>query len=81
MHFASLSAFPPTAQVLKLQPPHVVKGRFSDADRTHEIRIIKVNTKNVLQFLNKPEETAPADEPPVIDDQKIVQFRKKNSKK
>ncbi|MBN1578254.1 MAG: hypothetical protein JW913_16965 [Chitinispirillaceae bacterium] len=42
MHFASLSSFPPVAQVLRLQPPHVIKGRFQSADRTHEIRIVKV---------------------------------------
>jgi hypothetical protein len=42
MHFASLSSFPPVEQVLKLQPPHVVKGRFQSADRSHEIRIIKI---------------------------------------
>jgi hypothetical protein len=43
MHFASLALFPPVAQTLKLQPPHVVKGRFQSADRTHEIRIVKVS--------------------------------------
>ena len=42
MHFASLSSFPPVAQVLKLQPPHILKGRFQSIDRTHEIRILKV---------------------------------------
>lgn len=42
MHFASLATFPPVAQVLKLQPPHVIKGRFQSVDRTHEIRIVKV---------------------------------------
>ena len=42
MHFASLATFPPVAQVLKLQPPHIIKGRFQSADRTHEIRIVKV---------------------------------------
>ena len=42
LHFASLSSFPPVSQVLKLQPPHVVKGRFQSADRTREIRIFKV---------------------------------------
>ena len=42
MHFASLAIFPPVAQVLKLQPPHIIKGRFESADRTHEIRIVKV---------------------------------------
>ena len=43
MHFASLSAFPPAAQVFRLQPPHVVKGRFFDPSRTREFRIVKVN--------------------------------------
>ena len=42
MHFASLVTFPPVAQVLKLQPPHIMKGRFQSADRSHEIRIVKV---------------------------------------
>ena len=42
MHFASLTSFPPASQVLKLQPPHVVKGRFQSVDRNHEIRILKV---------------------------------------
>lgn len=45
MHFASLSAFPPEAQVFKLQPPHVVKGRFFDPSRTREFRIVKVTLK------------------------------------
>ncbi len=42
LHFASLASFPPVAQVLKLQPPHVVKGRFQSVDRAQEIRIVKV---------------------------------------
>lgn len=42
MHFASLSSFPPVAQVLRLQPPHIVKGRFQSIDRSHEIRMLKV---------------------------------------
>ncbi|MBN1307976.1 MAG: hypothetical protein JXA18_08675 [Chitinispirillaceae bacterium] len=42
MHFASLSSFPPAAQVLRLQPPHVIRGRFQSADRKHEIRMVKV---------------------------------------
>lgn len=41
-NFISLSTFPPTKQVLKLQPPHVVKGLFQDTSRTNEIKIIKV---------------------------------------
>ncbi len=43
MRFASLASFPPAEQVFKLQPPHVVKGRFQNPGRTHEIRIIKID--------------------------------------
>jgi hypothetical protein len=42
MHFASLNSFPPSQQVLRLQPPHIVKGRFQNPDRTREIRILKL---------------------------------------
>jgi hypothetical protein len=43
MQFASLAAFPPQQQVLKLQPPHVVRGRFQNPDRTKEFRILKIS--------------------------------------
>ncbi len=43
MHFASLSAFPPAPQVLKLQPPHVVRGRFHSVDRSREIRLVRMS--------------------------------------
>ncbi len=49
MRFASLSAFPPVAQTLKLQPPHVVRGRFQSPDRSSEFRLIKI-------ALNQPRE-------------------------
>jgi hypothetical protein len=42
MHYISLASFPPTGQVLKLQPPHVAKGRFQNPERTNEFRIIKI---------------------------------------
>jgi hypothetical protein len=45
MHFMSLATFPPSPQTIKLQPPHVVKGRFHDPSRTREYRIIKVDLK------------------------------------
>ena len=86
MHFASLEAFPPVAQVLKLQPPHVVKGRFHNPERTHEIRILKVNLSNASTVLdvNKEEclkdtEPKPAIPEPV-QNKKIVQFRRKTPK-
>jgi hypothetical protein len=40
--YASLSAFPPAMQILKLQPPHIVRGIFANAERTKEIRIVRV---------------------------------------
>ncbi|MBN2035997.1 MAG: hypothetical protein JW768_04575 [Chitinispirillaceae bacterium] len=48
MHFASLAVFPPVEQVFKLQPPHVVKGRFQNPGRTSEFRIIKLDMKRPL---------------------------------
>ncbi len=79
MHFASLAVFPPVTQVLKLQPPHVVKGCFQSADRSSEIRIIKISTGNAPNTLeNKLEhpkvEMATQEVP---NDKKIIKFRKK----
>ncbi|MBN2188106.1 MAG: hypothetical protein JW699_01530 [Chitinispirillaceae bacterium] len=45
MHFVSLAVFPPAPQTMRLQPPHVVRGRFQDPSRTREYRIIKVDLK------------------------------------
>ena len=80
MHFTSLSSFPPAPQVLKLQPPHVVKGRFQSADRSHEIRIVKIAVtaeKNELKgsipsAKKKPKKTASGIKP-----KNVVAFRKK----
>lgn len=86
MHFASLDSFPPVAQILKLQPPHVVKGRFQNPERTHEIRILKVDLSKTNLFLQEPEQEEPAPEPqkPIepetTQDKKIVQFRRKEKK-
>jgi hypothetical protein len=86
MHFASLDSFPPVAQVLKLQPPHVVKGRFQNPERTHDIRILKVNLSNTSTFLTEPQPEEPVTEPPkptgieTDPDKKIVQFRRKVKK-
>jgi len=81
MHFASLVTFPPVTQVLKLQPPHVVKGCFQNVDRSHEIRIIKINTGNVQDVLEKklehPKEEMVSQE--VADNKKIVKFRRKDN--
>lgn len=86
MHFASLDAFPPVAQIFKLQPPHVVKGRFQNPERNHEIRLLKVNLANVSKVLSansNENPTAPEPQSATIDaaeNNKIVQFRRKTSK-
>jgi hypothetical protein len=76
MHFVSLTTFPPSPQTIKLQPPHVVKGRFHDPDRTREFRIIKVDMKKESHGAGKdisPKEM-PQDE---LIKARIVPFRKK----
>jgi hypothetical protein len=40
--FVSLMTFPPHPTTLKLQPPHVARGRFQDPGRTHEFQILKM---------------------------------------
>jgi hypothetical protein len=87
MHFASLNSFPPSQQVLRLQPPHIVKGRFQNPERTREIRILKLALGNSVEqspndgelILNK--KATVTKEPPKKPDvtQKIVKFRKKNT--
>jgi hypothetical protein len=64
MHFASLASFPPVAQVLKLQPPHVVKGRFNSADRSHEIRVVKVAFNNNGTAVPEKEPAPQPERPP-----------------
>ncbi|MFP4013273.1 MAG: hypothetical protein ACLFVQ_04245 [Chitinispirillaceae bacterium] len=82
MHFASLQDFPPVSQVIRLQPPHVVKGRFQNPERTHEIRILKVNFSNALSQAETPENKKEAPEQVQKQERgKIVQFRKKGSGK
>ena len=71
MHFVSLATFPPSPQTIKLQPPHVVKGRFHDPSRTREFRIIKVDVKKSSQIREKD---IPAADPAKG---RIIPFRKK----
>jgi hypothetical protein len=86
MHFASLTVFPPAEQVFKLQPPHVVKGRFQNPARSKEFRIIKV--KMGIQAGNGM--TVPSSQvsgdtgdsvstPPSSVEGKIVKFRRKKT--
>lgn len=84
MHFAGLTTFPPLPQSFKLQPPHVVKGRFSNPERTKEYRIVKIDLKNALNKIEEPVSdsenipTGPTQEPSKATETKIIQFRKKN---
>jgi len=67
--FISLSTFPPRPSSFRLQPPHVAKGRFMDASRTIERRIMRLPTeKEALLALMKmarqdEEPDAPSPEP------------------
>ncbi len=59
MYFAALSTFPPQQQVLKLQPPHIVKGGFQNPERTYEFKFIKVRLNG-----EQAENSIPAEEQP-----------------
>jgi hypothetical protein len=84
----SLSTFPPAAQVLKLQPPHIVKGRFQNPDRTKEFRILNVRLDidtdggGGISIQSPGPSPAPCAAPlSGSAEKKIVQFRRKNSSK
>ena len=85
MHFASLAVFPPAEQVFKLQPPHVVKGRFQNPGRSSEFRMIKVKlgstTQDGIASISSvsPGLEVPSKAPVSASDThgKIVQFRRK----
>lgn len=87
MHFASLNSFPPSQQVLRLQPPHIVKGRFQNPDRTREIRILKLTLGESPAAVDSEGEVS-TEEKPITDKKpqhnpdvthKIVKFRKKTT--
>ena len=43
--FISLETFPPSLQNIRLQPPHVARGRFQTPARDGEVRILKIDQK------------------------------------
>jgi len=57
LRFVSLSAYPPFENLLKLQPPHIVKGIFQNPERTFEYRIAKVALDKIASA--KGDETRP----------------------
>ncbi|MDR0307043.1 MAG: hypothetical protein LBI42_09440 [Chitinispirillales bacterium] len=86
MHFVSLQDFPPAPQVIRLQPPHVIKGTFQTPDRAQEIRILKINFSDILpnMHLNESSEEKTA-APPLLPSSKngggdnIIQFKKRKT--
>jgi hypothetical protein len=59
--YTGLSVFPPMKQVIRIQPPHIVKGEFQNADRTLDIRIRKIQLSGVV---SQGESTVPPIESP-----------------
>jgi hypothetical protein len=78
MQFASLDRFPPSQQVFKLQPPHVAKGQFQNPERTHEIRILKLDIRKAMQMTERaPQKT---DQPsPIARSEKKNPLEKKSN--
>jgi len=70
MHFVSLQEFPPTAELIRLQPPHVAKGSFQTPDRTKEIRFIRIDVSEQSPALPSPKDD---------NEDNIIQFKKKKS--
>lgn len=75
--FISLNTFPPQLTMLKLQPPHIVRGRFQSPTRTEEFRLFPLPTSagrlpgailSMLESLGMPPagdgEEGPDEEPP-----------------
>lgn len=82
MHFVSLTAFPPVKQVLKLQPPHIVKGSFRTADTGEELRIVRIDwtAATAPDSPAPPRPQEPSGPQPAADAQgKILRFRRKTS--
>jgi len=60
MHYTSLATFPPRIHEIRLQPPHIVLGRFTNPEKTFETEFfcfpsdeedeIDDNEPNVMQF-------------------------------
>lgn len=85
MKFATLATFPPAVQSIKLQPPHVATGRFSSADRSRELRIVRIDLSPTLTEAEgtpnapvKPSKKAPSRKSGSPQEGKILQFRPKS---
>jgi hypothetical protein len=78
MRYASLATFPPREMHLRLQPPHVVKGRFHSDDRSQEIRMIKIALMPAAAAASGPEprERDPEEEQQREGQARVLRFRR-----
>ena len=82
MKFIDLSVFPPTEQIMKLQPPHIAQGLFQNPARTHETKIFKIETNKKLSFHHKEENKSQLknkDKQKKSSKNKILNFKPKSS--
>ena len=67
MDVISLTTFPPHRNQLRLQPPHVAKGRFQSPGRDREFRIVRIDPTASLEGAGescKPRKPEPPHETP-----------------
>jgi hypothetical protein len=67
VHFVTLSTYPPVSSVLKLQPPHIVKGTFQNPDRTEEYKMVTVGS-NVAELLQRSKSLSANRQQPTTDE-------------
>jgi hypothetical protein len=72
--FLTLQSFPPAMQELKLQPPHIVKGRFQNPDRTRETRIVGIPLDALVNMPQGEEGEVPEQKPAKPKKAKILKF-------
>lgn len=49
-NYLSLTSFPPSPEITKLQPPHIAKGLFSTPDRSMQIKIVKMMPDSIYKM-------------------------------
>lgn len=78
MYQTNLSIYPPVKNHLRLQPHHIVLGRFQNQDRTVQFSILKIDyIGNNLEDALLEKKQEPKIMPPEIGATNILQFPKK----
>lgn len=54
MDIVSLATFPPHRNQLRLQPPHIAKGRFQSPGRDREFRILRIDPDTSTESAKQP---------------------------